>query len=170
MPSVSSPRATAFFAEVQPDAVSLALLDVLPEPDALFRAVGLDFREAGERVDVGRHVGRLALDDDLAAADADDALKIHGFPVLDRRELHGVRVREGLVRKVEADLDRPRREGLFEDDVGQVAGARLGQRAVKRGDEAVRIQIFFLKARGGAFRPHRVRARGPGADPVKFLE
>jgi len=68
--------------------------------------------------------------------------------------------------KIKADLHRARRKGLHKNVVGQMAGAGLGQGAVQRDNEAVRVQILFFKAFGGAFRPHGVGAGRACADSV----
>ena len=110
------------------------------------------------RIDVLSFCARLPFDLDGASADGIDG---HGTQQLILRIISGQLHRVGMCHRfvyVHRDDTGLWRKGLFDDDIGQMAFAGQGQRAIQRNMVMVRMRCTADELQSGALRPHRVRA------------
>ena len=150
------------------DPVALFLTDVLGNAYVVFGTVGLDFIVGVKAVDGRGGAVGFALDSDLAAAHAEHAQFSERLSVPERIEVHRVRMRR-FGRLVKYNF-RFGGQGHFQDAVGAVAPARLGERAVQDDPEAVGGRVALGKEPGGALRRDGVRAGRAAAHVVKLTQ
>ena len=153
--------------EEAPDLGALVQLDILRQRHVPPLTEARDLGKGIFGVDVGVCVLRLALDDDVPAADGlhADALRLLVVLVGDQIE----RVRVFHVAGVDGREDDFRgvgRERVNEDTVGPVADAGLGQRAVEDDLIAVGLWRHLAEQLRRALRAHGVRAGRPLADLI----
>ena len=148
------------------------MLDELPELQPLVIAVLEDLPHVGKllRIDLGDLLALLALDHDLATADAVVGLLGGDLPVLVQR-LDG----QGVGMEGFDDIGIPGNLHLVLQDiadglVGQVAFAGGRQRTVQLRFVGRRVRMIGKKMSRRGPRTHRMAARRTVSDPVEFTQ